>query len=69
MQIDQQQAHELDWRVDRTEPEARSARVLSIEELRQKFGLPLTQERREQQTVATAFERPRIVRRREAVAC
>ena len=69
MQIDQQQAHELDWRIERAAPETRSARVLSIEELRQKFGLPLTQERREEQTLATAFERPRIVRRREAIAC
>lgn len=68
MQIDQQHAHELDWRIERAAPETRSARVLSIEELRQKFGLPLTQERREEQTVATT-ERPRIVRRREAVAC
>ena len=69
MQIDQQQGHELDWRVERAAPETRSARVLSIEELRQKFGLPLTQERREERTVTATFERPRIVRRREAVAC
>jgi hypothetical protein len=69
MQIDQQQAHELDWRIERAAPETRSARALSIEELRQKFGLPLTRERREEQTAAARFERPRIVRRREAVAC
>ena len=69
MQIDQQQAHEPEWRIERTAPETRSARVLSIEKLRQKFGLTLTQERREERTVADTFERPRIVRRREAVAC
>jgi hypothetical protein len=67
MQIDQRQTHELDWRIERAASETRSAKVLSIEELRQKFGLPSAQERREER--ATVHERPRIVRRREAMAC
>jgi hypothetical protein len=69
MQIDQQQAQELDWRIERAASEPRSARVLSIEELRQKFGLSPAQERREEPIAAAACERPRVVRRREAVAC
>lgn len=69
MQIDQQQAHEPEWRIERAASETRSAKVLSIEELRQKLGLPLAQERREERTMTTTYERPRIVRRREAVAC
>jgi hypothetical protein len=68
LQFDQEQACEQDWRLERTVSEAKRARVLSIEELRQKFGLQLAQERREERTTTT-YERPRIVRRREAVAC
>lgn len=68
LQLDHQTACDQDWRLESTVSETRSARVLSIEELRQKFGLPLAQERREERTTAT-YERPRIVRRREAMAC
>ena len=67
MQIDQQQPHELDWQVERAASETRSAKVLSIEELRQKLGFPLAPERREERT--TTNERPRIVLRRAAMAC
>jgi hypothetical protein len=69
LQLDHQTACEQDWRLERTVSETRSARVLSIEELRQKFGLPLAQERREERKVSDTYERPRIVRRREAMAC
>jgi hypothetical protein len=69
MQIEQQQTHELDWRIERAASETRSARVLSIDELRQKLGLPLAPERGEERKVSATYERPRIVRRREAVAC
>jgi hypothetical protein len=68
LQFEQQQACDQDWRLESAVSETRSARVLSIEELRQKFGLPLAQERREERT-STTHERPRIVRRREAMAC
>jgi hypothetical protein len=68
LQVHQEQACDQEWRLESAVSETRSARVLSIEELRQKFGLPLAQERREEQTVTT-YERPRIVRRREAMAC
>jgi hypothetical protein len=61
----QLEARELDW--GQEAPEPRSARVLSIEELRQKLGLPVAHERREARAVAAEYGRPRIVRRGDAL--
>jgi hypothetical protein len=57
----QLEARELEWGCEAPEP--RSARVLSIEELRQRLGLPQAHKRREARTVEISCERPRIVRR------
>jgi hypothetical protein len=57
----QLEARELEWGC--AAPEPRTARVLSIEDMRQRLGLPLPLERREERTVAVSYERPRIVRR------
>jgi hypothetical protein len=66
--MDQQHVREPEWRLESAESEARSARVLSIEEMRQRLGL----ERPEPTTMArmapAAGERPRIVRRRAGMA-
>jgi len=63
--MNQQQAFDTEWRPENVERETRSARIVSIEELRKRLGLERT-EPTAARTAPTADDgRPRIVWRRE----
>jgi hypothetical protein len=69
--LEQQQVRQPEWQLEsapETTSETRSARVISIAELRQKLGLSPEAERPRRQPMEMAAERPRVVRRREAAA-
>jgi hypothetical protein len=60
----QRLAHEFDWQ-ERPERGQKRGRVLSVDELRERAGLPMPHVRRELRTPHDGRERPRIVWRRE----
>jgi hypothetical protein len=61
----QQQAFEAEWRPESVETETRSARVVSIEELRKKLSLERTEPIAAKTAATAEHGRPRIVWRRE----
>ncbi len=68
MQITQDQATQPEWRPEEAETGKRSARVLSIEELRAKLGLAGVERPAARPAPTEERTRPRIVRRHEALA-
>jgi hypothetical protein len=64
--MNQQQAFDTEWRPESVETETRSARVVSIEELRKKLGLERAEPIAAKAAPIAKHERPRIVWRRES---